>query len=84
MEELHCRECGENLDNSDTEYYEDGFMSKEGAVCIECMNDLATSEQQRSLKLEADVVYLSIKLKNIQEQLKAIINSAQKAHLESE
>lgn len=84
MEDLHCRECGENLDNSDTEYYEDGFMFKEGAVCIECMNDLATSELQRNIKLEADVLSLSIKLKNAQALLRDIINAAQKAHSETE
>ena len=82
--ENYCRECGENLDNSDTEYYEDGFMLKDGAVCIECMNDLATEELQRNLKLNADVVSLSMKLKEIQNHLKQIINSAQEAHLKSE
>ena len=82
--ENHCRECGENLDNSDTEYYEDGFMLKEGAICIECMNDLATEELQRNLKLNADVVSLSMKLKEVQNYLKQIINAAQEAHFKSE
>ena len=84
MEDLHCRECGENLDNSDTEYYEDGFMNDSDPICIECMNDVATRELFRCLKLEADVVSLSIKLKNAQALLRDIINAAQKAYLETE